>query len=139
MTVHKEGIHRRMMDFDLLDDSITTGKESDATEVAMLPFGTAKTASDHSHPPAGLHCQPAEWFVVRVRRELGVQDVVALVRYLTDFGSGDARGVAVEGGWSIHLTKLADLQLVTAQYPDLIERHSVSCKSSVENGQPLAF
>lgn len=128
-----------MMDFDLLDDSGSNSNGSGSTEDSVRPCGTAEAPSDHHHPAPGLHCQPAEWFVVRVRRELGAQDVVALVRYLTDFGSGDALGVAVDGGWSIHLTKLADLQLVTSQYPDLIERHSDSHKSGVDQRQSLAF
>ena len=138
MTVDKEGIHGRMTDLDSLDDKATTSNGSGSTEDSVRPCGTAEAPSDHHHPAPGLHCQPAEWFV-RVRRELGPQDVVALVRYLTDFGSGDARGVAVDGGWSIHVTKLADLQLVTSQYPDLIERHSDSHKSGVDQRQSLAF
>ncbi|SFU21705.1 hypothetical protein SAMN05518861_12851 [Mesorhizobium sp. YR577] len=52
--------------------------------------------------------------------------MVSLIRYITDFGSGDARGVALDGGWSMRLTRLSDLQLLTSQYPDLIESHSSS-------------
>lgn len=60
-------------------------------------------------------------YVVILRPDLDTPEVVAMIHYVTDFGTGDARGYAVEDGWSIRLTRMGDIQLLASQYPDLIQ------------------
>jgi hypothetical protein len=64
-------------------------------------------------------------YVVRLRSDLQINEVTRLVHYVSDFGSGDVRGHALEGGWCLRLTRLSDLRLLAAQCPELIEGHFV--------------
>ncbi|WP_091918112.1 hypothetical protein [Mesorhizobium sp. YR577] len=116
-----------MADFDFLDDDPSSGNDRDVPVDAVASVEPTSTSTDN--PPiatARNYEGPDEVFIVRRRRDLQAHQVVSLIRYITDFGSGDARGVALDGGWSMRLTRLSDLQLLTSQYPDLIESHSSS-------------
>lgn len=63
-------------------------------------------------------------FFVKLRSDLQTNDVVSIVHYVTDFGTGDARGLALDGGWSIRLSEISDLRLLAFQFPELIDGHS---------------
>lgn len=115
-----------MADFDFLDNAPSTDNGSGTPDAAASAESPATSIDNHPSPDA-QDCEHAnEVFVVRLRCDLQAHEVVSLIRYITDFGSGDARGVALDGGWSMHLTKLPDLRLLTSQFPDLIENHSIS-------------
>lgn len=79
----------------------------------------APEGGDNHTPKPGPH------YIVGLRPDVDTDGVVRLVRYVTDFGTGEVRGRAVNGGWSIQLSQLSDLRLLQAQYPDLVEGHSV--------------
>ncbi len=116
-----------MADFDFLDDDPSSGNDRGVPVDAVASVEPTSTPADNPPIATAQNYQgPDEIFIVRLRRDLQAHQVVSLIRYITDFGSGDARGVALDGGWSMRLTKLSDLQLLTSQYPDLIESHSSS-------------
>jgi hypothetical protein len=69
--------------------------------------------------------RPAPTYVVRLRHDLQASDVTRLLRYISDFGFGDARGHALDGGWCLRLSKLADLRLLSSQCAELIEGHDI--------------
>ena len=124
MATEKEGTRSPMVEFDLFNDGTGTANESGPLNVSIAT--NAPEMAVDFRPSATAQQPPEETYFVRLRRDLQAHDVVSLIHYITVFGSGDARGFALDGGWSIRLTKLTDLQLVANQYPDLIEDHSTS-------------
>ena len=126
MATEKEGTRSRMVEFDLFDDGPGTANDSGPLDNSTAT-SAPEMAVDFRPSAMAQDCEPPkETFFIRLRCDLQAHDVVSLIHYITVFGSGDARGFALDGGWSIRLTKLTDLQLVAAQYPDLIEDHSTS-------------
>lgn len=66
--------------------------------------------------------QPGERpYTLLLQRHLQIGDVTRLLHYVTDFGTGDARGHEHDGGWSIRLSDISDVRLLTSQCGDLIE------------------
>lgn len=82
--------------------------------------GSSETCCQHAETRSAAN----NVFLVKLRSDLQVTDVVSIVHYVTDFGVGDARGLALDGGWSIRLSELSDLRLLALQFPELIEGHS---------------
>jgi hypothetical protein len=60
-------------------------------------------------------------YIVVLRRDLKIADVTRLLHYLSDFGSGNARGYERDGGWCLRLIDLADVRLLTFQCAEMIE------------------
>lgn len=60
-------------------------------------------------------------YTLLLQRHLQIGDMTRLLHYVTDFGTGDARGHEHDGGWSIRLSDMSDVRLLTSQCSDLIE------------------
>ncbi|WP_378620180.1 hypothetical protein [Nitratireductor sp. GCM10026969] len=76
-------------------------------------------------------------YVVRLRPDLDIPEVVRLIDYVHAFGTGDARGHAVDGGWSLRLTELSDLRLLATYVPELIESHEAAAALPAAASHPF--
>jgi hypothetical protein len=75
--------------------------------------------------PDRSNSRPASTYVVRLQHDLQVSDATRLLCYISDFGFGVARAHALDGGWCLRLSSLADLQLLSSQCAELIEGHDI--------------
>lgn len=99
-------------------------KEEEQTDIADRCTENDRNGRG-STPPDRPGSNHVPIYVVRLRKDLQITDVTRMLHYLTDFGSGDSRGHALDGGWSIRLGNLSDLQLLSSQCADLIDGHDI--------------
>jgi hypothetical protein len=115
------------------DKCLMTEDTSETKEVDSTDCGTKYDRERQSiASPDRSDSRSAPTYVVRLRRDLRMTDVKRLLRYISDFGSGAARAHALDGGWCIRLSSLADLRLLSSQCAELIERHDIE---DVEDSQ----
>lgn len=63
---------------------------------------------------------PNRPYTLVLRGHLELKDVTWLLHYVSDFGTGDARGHAYDGRWCIRLSEIRDVRLLISQCGDII-------------------
>lgn len=75
--------------------------------------------------PDSSGSSPIQIYVVRLRLHVQLAAVTQLLRYISVFGVGHASAHALDGGWCIRLSSLADLRVLSSQFAELIDGHIV--------------